>query len=241
MLSLALAALCAPLVALAQTASSSVGDAVTVSVAVTNSGVTTDASLTAATASATAASSTASAVTTVTVAASTSSASFSVASGDVCTTSGGGYITIINPLANQTVNAGKNMTITWNIGGSDATFKAAAISFGVVDASNPNDALAISNSYIAQSVPVSAQQVSGPVPSVLTTGKPYAVRSEYHDGSTWRYCFSPTFTVVGSAAATTAASGGSATSVTGVKGTSGAKGASGVLAVGAAMAGALLI
>ncbi|KAJ3342672.1 hypothetical protein HDU83_005989, partial [Entophlyctis luteolus] len=109
MLSLALAALCAPLVALAQTASSSVGDAVTVSVAVTNSGVTTDASLTAATASATAASSTASAVTTVTVAASTSSASFSVASGDVCTTSGGGYITIINPLANQTVNAGKNM------------------------------------------------------------------------------------------------------------------------------------
>ncbi|KAJ3381040.1 hypothetical protein HDU84_005406 [Entophlyctis sp. JEL0112] len=127
------------------------------------------------------------------------------ASGDTCTTSAGGAISIINPLSGSSYAVGSTMSITWDVLGSDTTFDSSKIAFGVVDATNSANAVFVQGSYIAQNVVVSTAATSGTVPSVLSNGVKYSVRSEYLDGTHWRYCFSPIFTVTGGVVTTTAA------------------------------------
>ncbi|KAJ3119691.1 hypothetical protein HK100_000190 [Physocladia obscura] len=144
---------------------------------------------------------TATATSAATTAGTSASSTSTVKSGDVCTTSDGGSISIITPLLNEVETAGGSLSITWSVLGYDYTFDSSKISFGVVDATNPDDAIPIANSYIVQNVTVSDGSAKGPVPSVLVSGKSYGVRSEYLDGSTWRYCYSPVFTVAGGSVA----------------------------------------
>ncbi|KAJ3119690.1 hypothetical protein HK100_000189 [Physocladia obscura] len=143
----------------------------------------------------------------VTAAVSTTSASSSLSGTNVCTTTAGGSIQIITPLNGTIESSSSNMTITWNLLGSDTTFNAASISFG--DATNPNSATPISNSYIVKNVKVTAGTASGPIPSSLSANIPYGVRSEYLDGTTWRYCFSPSFYVTSSSSSSSSGSSGS--------------------------------
>ncbi|KAJ3264606.1 hypothetical protein HDU77_007963 [Chytriomyces hyalinus] len=116
--------------------------------------------------------------------------------GDTCTTAKGGVISIIQPLANMPLAAGKNFTITWDIRSkSDETFNTASIGFELLDASNPNNVVALAT--LVESVNVAEGLVSTTIPPTTKIVKSYAVRSTYRDNGNWRYCFSPQFTVTG--------------------------------------------
>ncbi|KAJ3007499.1 UNVERIFIED_CONTAM: hypothetical protein HDU68_003475, partial [Siphonaria sp. JEL0065] len=100
--------------------------------------------------------------------------------------------------------AGGNVAITWNSNGLDSVFQAATIGFSVVDATNPNNAQPIAALTFATNPTVSAGKASAVIPATIVTGSKYAIRSEYKDGNTWRYCFSTVFSITGAAPATSA-------------------------------------
>ncbi|KAJ3241121.1 hypothetical protein HDU81_001907 [Chytriomyces hyalinus] len=129
-------------------------------------------------------------------AAPTSAAAPPASGGDTCTTAKGGVISIIQPLANMPLPAGKNFTITWDIKSkSDETFNTATIGFELLDASNPNNVVALTN--LVSNANVADGQVSAMIPATTKIVKSYAVRSTYRDNGNWRYCFSPQFSVTG--------------------------------------------
>ncbi|KAJ3025998.1 UNVERIFIED_CONTAM: hypothetical protein HDU68_006370 [Siphonaria sp. JEL0065] len=123
---------------------------------------------------------------------------------DGCTTKDGGRISIISPLQASVNQAGANVAITWNSNGLDSAFQAATIGFSIVDATNPNNAQPIAALSFATPPTTASGKATALIPATLPTSSKYALRSEYKDGSTWRYCFSTVFTINGAAAATTA-------------------------------------
>ncbi|KAJ3074568.1 hypothetical protein HDU98_010931 [Podochytrium sp. JEL0797] len=118
-------------------------------------------------------------------------------SGNTCTTSAGGSISIISPLKGSVNQANATLSITWNSNGADPAFQAAGLAFTLVDATNVNNALPISQlSFVPAAQPlVSAGKAVVAIPASVATGSNYALRSEYKDGPQWRYCFSTVFTI----------------------------------------------
>ncbi|KAJ3224601.1 hypothetical protein HDU81_008450 [Chytriomyces hyalinus] len=137
-----------------------------------------------------------SAAPTSSAAAPTSAAAPPTSGGDTCTTAKGGLISIIQPLNNMPIAAGKNFTITWDLkSNSDETFNTASIGFELLDASNPNNVVSIGT--LVSNANVADGQASAMIPATTKIVKSYAVRSTYRDNGNWRYCFSPQFTVTG--------------------------------------------
>ncbi|KAI9343211.1 hypothetical protein BDR26DRAFT_917714 [Obelidium mucronatum] len=149
-------------------------------------------------------STTAAATTTASGAAATTTAAAPVGT-DGCTTSGGGRLSIISPFQGSSNQAGSTVKITWSNNGIDSTFLASPVTFSIVDATNPNNAQPIAALSFATNPLVSALTASATIPATIVTGSKYALRSEYKDGNTWRYCFSTVFSISGAAPATTAA------------------------------------
>ncbi|KAJ3246656.1 hypothetical protein HDU77_008885 [Chytriomyces hyalinus] len=129
-------------------------------------------------------------------AAPTSAAAPPTSGGDTCTTAKGGFISIIQPLNNMPIAAGKNFTITWDLKSrSDETFNTASIGFELLDASNPNNVVSLGS--LVTGANVADGLVNAMIPATTKIVKSYAVRSTYRDNGNWRYCFSPQFTITG--------------------------------------------
>ncbi|KAI8832457.1 hypothetical protein BJ741DRAFT_651177 [Chytriomyces cf. hyalinus JEL632] len=129
-------------------------------------------------------------------AAPTSAAAQPTSGGDTCTTAKGGLISIIQPLNNMPIAAGKNFTITWDLKSrSDEAFNTASIGFELLDASNPNNVVSLGT--LVASANVAEGQINAMIPATTKIVKSYAVRSTYRDNGNWRYCFSPQFTITG--------------------------------------------
>ncbi|KAJ3064754.1 hypothetical protein HDU98_011874 [Podochytrium sp. JEL0797] len=127
--------------------------------------------------------------------------------GDGCTSSTGASISIIAPVAGEVLTAGSQYNIVWNQVGGDATYGAAPLSFVVGDASNPRNIVPAAGGTISGvNATISTGSVKVTVPNVAAKGN-YTLEAKYVDvgaSKTNLVCFSPQFSVVAGAVATTA-------------------------------------
>ncbi|KAJ3059892.1 hypothetical protein HDU98_004084, partial [Podochytrium sp. JEL0797] len=132
--------------------------------------------------------------------------------GNTCTTSAGGSISIISPLRDSVNQA--TLSIAWNSNGIDPVFQGAGLEFSLVEAANAQSIIELT--FVSAATPlVSTGMAVVAIPASVATGSNYALRSEYKDGTQWRYCFSAIFTInaVESVAAPVATTGASASTV----------------------------
>ncbi|KAI9343225.1 hypothetical protein BDR26DRAFT_1006464 [Obelidium mucronatum] len=121
--------------------------------------------------------------------------------GPTCITSGGSWLYMISPYAGATLAAGQPFEISWDVCGQDPTFLKSTISFEIADASIPTNVQSISAGQLtfAQPPVVSSLKTTATVPSGLTAGTKYTIKSSYSDAlsNKWVFCFGNTFTVSG--------------------------------------------
>ncbi|KAJ3119692.1 hypothetical protein HK100_000191 [Physocladia obscura] len=139
--------------------------------------------------------------------------------GSTCVTSGGAWLYILSPYANTTYDAGSTINLQWDFCGTDAAFSNATVIFSLVDASNPNDAVDISNGGISFATPSTwgSGQATGTIPAGVS-GSKISVKSTYHDSTKFDFCFGNVFTIVSSSGSSpSSSSSSSSTSTTAAK------------------------
>ncbi|KAI8832458.1 hypothetical protein BJ741DRAFT_614586 [Chytriomyces cf. hyalinus JEL632] len=138
------------------------------------------------------------------VAVSSASAQCSGNPGATCMTSGGSWLSIINPGQGSSYQAGQDLMITWDACGNDDAFKSATIQFIVVDAKNPNNIADLAGGIgaLAGSPKVTDGQFKVKIPDTIPAGEKYALKSVYRDvaATKWVNCFGVTFGISNSAA-----------------------------------------
>ncbi|ORY35269.1 hypothetical protein BCR33DRAFT_722599 [Rhizoclosmatium globosum] len=135
-------------------------------------------------------------VTAAVAAASTTAAAVVAPTGsDGCSTSGGGRISIINPLQGSVATANQSLTITWSSNGADAAFQSSTIGFQIVDATNSANAQLVAELVFPKPVNVADGTATAVIPASVPAGTAYGIRSTYKDTSKWSYCYSPKFTI----------------------------------------------
>ncbi|KAJ3230723.1 hypothetical protein HDU81_004293 [Chytriomyces hyalinus] len=111
-----------------------------------------------------------------------------------CTTSKGGFLSIIQPPSDVPIVFGKPFRITWILTNrTDESFNSGNIGFELLDASDPDKLVPLGT--LVTNVNVAASQVSAVIPETTKIVKSYGIRSVYGDTGTSRYCLSPTFEV----------------------------------------------
>ncbi|KAJ3246655.1 hypothetical protein HDU78_003749 [Chytriomyces hyalinus] len=134
--------------------------------------------------------------------------------GATCMTSGGSWLSIINPGQGSSYQAGQDLMITWDACGNDDAFKSSTIQFIVVDAKNPNNIADLAGGIgaLAGSPKVTDGQFKVKIPDTIPAGEKYALKSVYRDAAAtkWVNCFGVTFAISNSAAVVPT-SGGNAT------------------------------
>ncbi|KAJ3074567.1 hypothetical protein HDU98_010930 [Podochytrium sp. JEL0797] len=118
---------------------------------------------------------------------------------NVPTTSGGSFISIIQPLTNSSFQVGQSMQITWSVGGTASSeFEAAPLTFTIDNASNPNNVVTAPNgalTFTKQPV-VGDLMATVNVPNVAA-GIAYTVKATYKDTNKNVNWYSPIFRVTG--------------------------------------------
>ncbi|KAJ3264605.1 hypothetical protein HDU77_007962 [Chytriomyces hyalinus] len=154
----------------------------------------------------------------VTLAVSSASAQCTGNPGATCLTSGGSWLSIINPSQGSSFQAGQDLVITWDACGTDDAFKSSTIQFALVDAKNPNNIADLAGGIgaLAGTPKVTDGQFKVKIPETIPAGEKYSLKSIYRDvaATKWVNCFGVTFAISNSAAVVPTSAGNATVSQT---------------------------